>query len=170
MKRHFTATGFVVQSEKTLLLWHKSLQMWVPPGGHLELDEDPVTGVLREIREETSLEAELVPLAQEFSFSYPGQIQPPYTILLEDSAEPGQAHKHIDFIYFCRPANDSRLDPAADSAMHWVDEASLRSNQPIDLASCGVSVPVAEDVRTLALKAIETVSQHIGSDPRFSHA
>lgn len=170
MRRHFTATGFVVQGEKTLLLWHKRLRMWVPPGGHLEPDEDPVTTVLREIREETGLAAELVPLAQEFSFPYPGQIQPPYTILLEDSAEPGQPHKHIDFIYFCRPANASRLDPAADSAMHWVDEAGLRSNRPIDLAACGVSVPVAEDVRTLALKAIETVSQSIGSDPRFSHA
>jgi ADP-ribose pyrophosphatase YjhB (NUDIX family) len=85
VRRHFTCTGFVVEGDKTLLLWHRRLQMWVPPGGHLEADEDPVSAVLREIREETGLEAEVLPLSQTYPFGYPGQIAPPYTILLEDS-------------------------------------------------------------------------------------
>ena len=79
----------------------------MPPGGHLEPDEDPVTAVLREIGEETGLTAEVLPLAPTFAFAYPGQVAPPFTILLEDSAEPGQRHQHIDLIYFCRPADGS---------------------------------------------------------------
>ncbi|MBI1885333.1 MAG: NUDIX domain-containing protein [Chloroflexi bacterium] len=163
MRRHFTATGFVVQGDRTLLLWHKRLQAWVPPGGHIDADEDPVTAVLREIREETGLEAEVVPTAQTFGFAYPGQIQPPYTILLEDSPEPGEAHKHIDLIYFCRPRPGARLDPPAGDSMHWVDEASLRSNQPLELAACGVTIPLSDDVRALAIKAIEVAKASEGA-------
>jgi ADP-ribose pyrophosphatase YjhB (NUDIX family) len=166
MNRHFTCTGFLVRGDKTLLLWHPRLRMWVPPGGHLEPDEDPVTAVLREIREETGLAAEVLPLNQIFPFAYPGQVAPPFTILLEDSAEPGQRHQHIDLIYFCRPQPEADPPPAeADSAspgpppdtiVAWVDEETLRADRPIDLVGCGVSAPVSEDVRLLALTAIES--------------
>lgn len=155
MKQHFTCTGFVVEGDRTLLLWHKRLQMWVPPGGHLEADEDPVSAVLREIREETGLEAKVLPLGQTFPFSYPGQIAPPYTILLEDSPEPGEPHKHMDLIYFCRPTNSASLRPPEGAVVTWVDEdALLHSNQPIDLPASGLSAPVNDDVRALALAAI----------------
>ena len=168
MNRHFTCTGFLVQGNKTLLLWHPRLRMWVPPGGHLEPDEDPVTAVLREIGEETGLTAEVLPLAQTFAFAYPGQVAPPFTILLEDSAESGQRHQHIDLIYFCRPSDGPpKADPPADTIVAWVAEETLRADRPVELAGCGVSAPVSEDVRLLALTAIESArslgSQVLGS-------
>ena len=155
MNRHFTCTGFLTQGDRTLLLWHRNLRMWVPPGGHLEPDEDPVSAVLREIREETGLAAEVLPLSQTFPFAYPGQVAPPFTILLEDSAEPGQRHQHIDLIYFCRPQPEAD-PPPPEAIVAWVDEETLRANRPVDLAGCGVSAPVSEDVRLLALTAIES--------------
>ncbi|HXG36139.1 MAG TPA: NUDIX domain-containing protein [Dehalococcoidia bacterium] len=154
-QRHFTATGFVVEGSRTLLLWHQRLGMWVPPGGHIDANEDPVTAVLREVREETGIEAELVPNGRAFSFSYPEQVQAPYTILVEDISGPGEPHKHIDFIYFCRPVNGSCPQPRPDLALCWVEEETLRSNDPVELAACGVSAPIAEDVRLLALEAID---------------
>lgn len=156
MNRHFTCTGFLVQEDSTLLLWHPRLRMWVPPGGHLEPNEDPVTAVLREIREETGLAAEVLPLAPTFPFAYPGQVAPPFTILLEDSAETGPPHQHIDLIYFCRPADRASLRPPPDTIAAWVDEETLRGDRPVDLVGCGVSAPVSEDVRLLALTAIES--------------
>ena len=157
MRRHFTATGFVVDGDRTLLHWHKSLQQWVPPGGHVEPDEDPLQAVLREVQEETGIAAEVIPSAPVLPFPYPGQVQPPYTILIEDSHEPGERHQHIDLIYFCRPIDGSGHDPALGD-FHWLDEDALRSNQPLELApplADGVTIPLTEDVRLLALKAIE---------------
>jgi 8-oxo-dGTP diphosphatase len=154
VKQHFTCTGFVVEGDKTLLLWHQRLRAWVPPGGHLEANENPVTAVLREIREETGLEAKILPLGQTFPFGYPGQIAPPYTILLEDSSEPGEPHKHMDLIYFCRPLNNASLSPPAGALVTWVDEDALKADRPIDLPACGLCAPVNDDVRILALTAI----------------
>ena len=162
MNRHFTCTGFIVQGDRTLFLWHPRLRMWVPPGGHLEPDEDPVTAVLREIAEETGLAAQVLPLAQTFAFAYPGQVAPPFTILLEDSAEPGAPHQHIDLIYFCRLTDGATLSPPADTVLAWVDEETLRANRPVELAGCGVSASVSEDVRLLALTAIQS-TRSLGS-------
>ena len=165
MTRHFTATGFVVHGDRTLLHWHQRLQQWMPPGGHIEPDEDPVQAVLREIREETGVTAEVIPSVPALPFAQPGQLQPPYTILVEDIPEPGEPHQHIDFIYFCRPLNS-----LPDGDFHWVDETTLRANQPLDLpvrqaglAARGVAVPIAEDVRLLAITAIDTARRTAGS-------
>ncbi len=160
MRRHFTATGFVVQTSRTLLHWHKRLQQWMPPGGHVEPDEDPVQAVLREIREETGSAAEVIPSVPTLPFTGPSQLPPPYTILVEDIPEPGDTHQHIDFIYFCSLA-DGAPDPSLGD-FHWVDEDTLRANQPLDLApplADGLAVPIAEDVRLLAIKAIQTARQ-----------
>ncbi len=159
MRRHFTATGFVVRGGQTLLHWHKRLQQWMPPGGHLEPDEDPVIAVLREIREETGLDSEVIPLTPLLPFDYPRQISAPYTILLENSPEPGESHQHIDFIYFCRPLDGSAGTTAGDLSLSWVGESELRQDRPLRLPALSISAPIAEDVRRLALIAIETASK-----------
>ena len=154
MKRHFTATGFVVDGSRTLLHWHKRLQQWMPPGGHIEEDEDPVQAVLREIEEETGLATEVIVMREPSAFEYPQQLPAPYTILVEDIPGPDEPHKHIDMIYFCRVVDGSSRRLVDDPTLRWVDEKQLRQAGPLDVAGCGVSVAVPEDVRELALIAI----------------
>lgn len=155
MKRHFTATGFVVQGDATLLHWHKRLGQWMPPGGHIEEDEDPVQAVLREIREETGIVAEVIGGGLALGFEYPEQLPAPYTILLEDIPGPGEPHKHIDLIYFCRPLDGASHERVEDPTLRWVHEDELRDHGPLEVAGCGVTARVPEDVRALALLAIE---------------
>ena len=154
MKRHFTATAFVVREGATLLHWHRKLQQWMPPGGHMLPNEDPATGALREVREETGLEAELLSLTPKFAFDYPQQLPAPYTILIEKSAGDAEPHEHIDLIYFCRVGEDQTATPAvADDTLIWVTEAQLQQNEALPLAG-GRAVPVADDVCALGLEAI----------------
>lgn len=155
MIRHFTATGFVVDGSRTLLHWHKRLQQWMPPGGHIEPNEDPVQAVLREIHEETGLVAEVIRTGAALAFDYPEQLPAPYTILVEDIPGPDEPHKHIDLIYFCRATDGAQHEKREDPALRWVDEAELLGKAALDVAGCGLSVPVPEDVRVLALIAIE---------------
>ncbi|MEC9365812.1 MAG: NUDIX domain-containing protein, partial [Chloroflexota bacterium] len=52
---------------------HPKIKLWLPPGGHVEADEDPVEAVLREIKEETGLLAAVseTPNQKNFHFDYP---------------------------------------------------------------------------------------------------
>jgi 8-oxo-dGTP pyrophosphatase MutT (NUDIX family) len=163
MERHFTATGFVVRDGKTLLHWHRKLQQWMPPGGHLLPGEDPVTGVLREIEEETGLRAEVITGRPAFEFAYPQQVAPPFTIMIEDIDDADGRHQHIDLIYFCRPVDAS--EPAApndDDVLLWVDEGQLLRNDALPLGGCGLDIAVAEDVRVLAIEAIRAERAVVG--------
>ncbi len=159
MKKHFTATAFVVRGDATLLHWHKRLQQWMPPGGHIEEDEDPVEAVLREVREETGLVCEIAQASTAHPFDYPPQLPTPYTILLEDIPGPGEPHQHIDLIYFVRPLENASHDRVDDPTLRWVSAAELREDGPLDVAGCGVSAKVPEDVLQLALAAIEVVQR-----------
>lgn len=146
-----------MRGDATLLHWHKRLGQWMPPGGHIEADEDPVQAVLREIREETGVVAEVIPTQEALGFDYPEQLPAPYTILMEDIPGPGpseEGHKHIDMIYFCRPVDGANHERVDDPTLRWVHERELRDGEPLEVAGCGASAAVPEDVRALALVAI----------------
>jgi 8-oxo-dGTP pyrophosphatase MutT (NUDIX family) len=172
MRRHFTATGFVVDGDRTLLHWHRKLGTWMPPGGHIEEDEEPVEALLREIREETGLSAEVVTEFHGHAFDYPRQIPPPRMILLEDIAtaasEVEGPHQHIDLIYYCRSLGqvDGLHGDKADRE-RWVTADELLSKRTLDLGPR--ALPIAEDVRLLAIDAIRTVeAASVGRQDRAS--
>lgn len=58
--RHFTVAVFVVHEGRVLLNVHPKLGIWLPPGGHIELNELPDEAAVREVQEETGVQAELV--------------------------------------------------------------------------------------------------------------
>ena len=156
MERHFTVSGFLVEDGRTALHWHRKLQIWLPPGGHIDADEDMVQAVVREVREETGIRAEIVAHVELPGFTNLPQLPPPLAIIIADVPE--GPHQHIDMSYALRPiAGAERMPPEEGHEFVWVSEAELRSNEPLPVASCGVDMPVAEDVRVIALQAIALV-------------
>jgi 8-oxo-dGTP diphosphatase len=155
--RHFTASGFLSHDGRTALHWHR-LGMWLPPGGHLELNEDPVEGMLREVEEETGIAARVIRTTEAYPYGGQPQLPVPASIgiyeIPGDTHAPG-AHEHIDFVYFARPAAPTpppRL-PEGDPPWLWASEEELRSCAP--LRAGGHEVHPGEDVRALGLAAIE---------------
>ena len=150
--RHFTSTGFVVHDGHVLLHWHPKVKAWLPPGGHIEENEDPVQAVLREVQEETGLEVEVVPTGSSLELDYPAEVYPPYTIMVEDIHDPIQGfHRHIDMIYFCRP-----VGPLGRLNEGWLWASKRDLAEGVDLAGDGPeAVPPPSDVRLLAQKAFE---------------
>ena len=161
MERHLTVTGFVSFDGRTALHWHR-FGMWLPPGGHIERDEDPVEAVLREVREETGLEVAIVPAGLPFSYASPGQLPPPATIGLYDIDGDGslpRPHQHIDLVYFTRPLATNATLPSSDG-WAWVDEAALRTRAPLRPPGGREPAPIPADVCELGLAAIRA-ARHV---------
>lgn len=157
MERHFTVSGFLVDGDRTMLHWHKKLQLWLPPGGHIDPNEDPAQAVKREVLEETGISAEIVAHAPPYNFRNVMQLPPPLSIIVADVGG-DDPHQHIDIIYALRPiVGVAAVAAEADHGFIWVGEAELRRNDALPVASCGVDIPVPEDVREVGLHAIAIV-------------
>ena len=124
----------------------------------MELDEDPVQAALREVKEETGFDVELVPTQQVPEISDLEQVPSPRTILVEDVYDQKVgAHQHIDMIYFCRLAGSR---PSAPDGWVWFTAEDLSSGRAAANPD-GVSEPPPEDVVRLGLEGIRRVNQRI---------
>ena len=159
-ERHHTATAYIVAEGRALLLWHARLGMWLPPGGHLEPNEDPVQGAVREAEEEAGFPVEVIPPADLLATTTgPAVLPPPAVILIEDIVREDQPfHQHIDHVYFTRPLGPVDLAAPIPHGPHqWVDAEQLAESFSL-LAPDGRLVSVAEDVRLLGIRAIAAAS------------
>lgn len=106
MERQFTATAYIIQQRRVLLILHKKLKKWLPPGGHLDPNELPSDGAKREAFEETGLEIEIIPQENVWIDRWNARsFERPFLCLLEEipAINGMPAHQHIDFIYVARP-------------------------------------------------------------------
>ncbi len=139
LQKHFTATAFIVDSQnRTLLLWHKRLKRWMPPGGHVDPDETPEQTAKRECKEETGLDVEIVGGASEDLFAdCPKEghmLKTPIAMLLENIPECPErdepAHQHMDFLYLARPldeAQDLVLAEEEGEDMRWFTKSDIKA-------------------------------------------
>lgn len=105
LKKDFTATGYVVNETKTkiLVIFHNKLQKWLPAGGHIEPNELPHEAAIREVFEETGIQANI--LSDDPDMGLLGivdcQIPRPYSVLYQiiPASKKDVEHIHVDFIY-----------------------------------------------------------------------
>ena len=151
VKNHFTATGIVINSEKqVLMIFHNKLNVWLPPGGHVEENELPDTAVLREIFEETGIKAIIMSAKQESHLAdeHCRELEYPFTILLEDIEGDG-THNHIDMIYLCAAVNEELvLQKSEVSDVGWFSFEQIAELKTFD--------NVKQIIRRVAQKLIVT--------------
>lgn len=152
--RHMTATGFLVWQGRVLLHWHRKNQLWLPFGGHIEANEDPVQCVLREVEEECGVAVELFGYQTPYALTDLLQLPPPMTILIEPVTDGTTRHEHIDLIYFCRPKGTAPPELSADPTFRWVSAAELETNAPVAPYPGAEAAAIPDNVRVPALDAI----------------
>jgi len=144
-KIDFTVAIFVVEHRRVLLIHHRQLDKWLPLGGHIELDEDPEMAALREAREESGLEVELI--GERPPTTEPGTralIAPRFL----DIHRINKTHEHIGLIYWARPVSGAiALSANEHHDIRWCSAAELEKLQP----------PMSDAVKWYCRKAIEEV-------------
>ena len=144
-KIDFTVAIFIVQSGKILLIHHRKLNKWLPLGGHIELDEEPEIAALREAKEESGLDVEL--LGERPPTTEPGTralIAPRFLDIHRITA----AHEHIGLIYWARPKTGTvTLAESEHHDIRWCATAELDSLHPA----------MSEAVKWYCRKALEEI-------------
>ena len=165
-KIDFTVAIFVVHDEKILLIHHRKLDKWLPLGGHIELDEDPEQAALREAKEESGLDVEL--LGERAPTTGPGTralIAPRFL----DIHRISDSHEHIGLIYWARPKVGPLCCAALDDRQVVPTHLSLAAEEHHDIRWCSsdeldtLQPAMSDAVKWYCRKAIEEVSPVVHS-------
>lgn len=130
---HLTGSALCLDpaSKKVLLVHHKSLDLWIQPGGHLEPGELPIDAALREFQEETGIGSfQLSPFHQDNH--HPLDIDTHFIPANSKKNEP--SHYHHDFLYLVISEGASARD-----INESINKEELHDHRWIDLdeLSCG---------------------------------
>lgn len=120
----FTVGIYIIYHEKVLLIDHKLYSIWLPIGGHIELDEDPEQALHREVMEECGLKVTLLSKKEDkIDSEYLKSLPPPNFM---DIHKAGNNHKHMNLVYFARADTDQVvLEEAAHNAIRWFSKKDL---------------------------------------------
>ena len=122
MERHFCVTVYVVNSkrDKHLLLLHKKLNSWLPPGGHIESNEIPDAAAIRECFEETGIKIKLLGTQYEYSGGLISPVSIQRNIIQEGK------HEHLDIIYFGIEIGGTLLGNNESEKVGWYNKDELK--------------------------------------------
>lgn len=122
VERHFCTTTYLFNSEgtKTLLIKHKKLNFYLPPGGHIDPNEDYLESSQREVFEELGIDKR--------ELTYPAYLQSKESEILQPWAiqkytiVPKQ-HFHYDLVFSAIVREDVPIKPYEGESqdIHWFD-------------------------------------------------
>jgi 8-oxo-dGTP pyrophosphatase MutT (NUDIX family) len=145
-KIDFTVAIFVVHDGQLLVIHHRTLDKWLPLGGHIELDEDPEQAALREAKEESGLDVEL--LGERPPTTGPGTralIAPRFLDIHRITG----THEHIGLLYWARPRGGQlALSVSEHHDIRWCSAGDLDTLRP----------PMDAAVKWYCRKAIDEIS------------
>lgn len=148
-KIDYTVEIFVVNNGAVLLRKHDKYKIWLTPGGHIELDEDPTQAAVREVKEEVGLDVKLfgeVPQITEGG-AYKELLAPRFMNIHPIN----DVHQHISLVYFA--SSDTRDMTQGETEIS--DELHWFSAEELDDPQWGV----AETIRHYAKTALQEVTK-----------
>lgn len=132
----FTVSALIVFDGKVLIQRHKRYtNLWLMPGGHIELDETPIDAIYREIIEEVGIQKRNLRLV-ELKPALPtnGQsvsLPVPFDINVHKTDE---VHKHIDLCYIFMSKTDTvRPGKGESQDWRWLNEYEIEDFEAIPI-------------------------------------
>ena len=145
-KIDFTVSVYIVRDCAVLLHHHQKTGKWLPPGGHIELNEDPNEAAIREAKEETGFDIELagtVPVTSDGDDER--ELIPPRFISRHRYGT--LEHEHVDLQYFARVTGGMFSPEKGKENMRWFSRQEIEHIEAIK-----------PRVRTYALAALDDLA------------
>ena len=131
-QKHYTSTVLIFSQEspiRVLLMHHKKFDKWMPPGGHIEADENPIQAVIREAQEESNID--IRPYLEENKIIDDRAISLPLpSFILEEKIDAHGDHPehfHIDMVYAVEvPYQEVKHSAEESHDIGWFTEEAMK--------------------------------------------
>jgi 8-oxo-dGTP diphosphatase len=121
----WVAAGYLVQRDRVLLVSHRRLNSWVPPGGHVEVNETFAQAAEREFFEETGVPVKAVSATTKAYLGDSVSIPEPVPFYIDTELEgfARRAMVHFYFVCLVDELNEAHIRPAAREIeeVRWFD-------------------------------------------------
>lgn len=134
MAYRYFAAGYLVKDGKVFLVHHKKFDKWTPPGGHIEENETPDQALIREWKEELSLDVDIMS-AYKCAFSGDANATPvpmPFHIDLERE---GFEVPHIGYFFYVKVHDKNQKINISERELHgtgWFSKDDLLNLKTFD--------------------------------------
>ncbi len=127
----FTTSAFIIHptEPRLLLLHHKKLNSWLQPGGHIELNENPLQALHHELEEETGLTPDQYDIIEPADSPKTSgtSISLPLPFYVSDHRF-NDVHRHIDMTYLVKAKTDVlTTQPDGAHAIGWLALDEIRT-------------------------------------------
>ena len=153
MKTDLVVSGYLIENDKILLIDHKKLNLWLPPGGHIDPNETPDQALIREFKEETNLDIEILN-QDKVVFPKEGKIKKVLALPIHVNVHLAGDHDHCCFYYLCKSNNleDLKIRESEINDARWFSKDELDNER------------LPKNVKIIILRCFEMMKK-IKSDP-----
>lgn len=164
-----TASGILIYRQKVLLVHHKKLNVWLPPGGHIESNELPHRAAEREFFEETGVKVKAVSASSPIISTYSQFLPTPFAVNLHWISKenydrrlkssnhtrpaaskmwPKGCEQHYVFVYLVKPTGSLKLvkNSRETHAIGWFSKNKV------------IQIETTQDIKNELSKAFQLVN------------
>lgn len=151
---HFTSSAVVIAAEHVLLIHHKRIGGWLPPGGHFEGKELPHQAAIRETLEETGVAVRVLSVARPASSDSSAFFLPqPICVQSCSAVEKGVELYHVDMAFLCT------VDVSSDNKLPEIRQTEdVHEARWVALSDLG-ELPLAKNVPEIISMAQAMIKQ-----------
>lgn len=145
METHLVVCAYIFWNDKVLLIHHNKLDKWLPVGGHIDPDETPDQALVREIKEETNLDVEIL---NRNDLPMEGNTKENLALPFFCNVHNVGDHDHSCLYYICKALNPEELKINDElRGAKWLSKEELDQDF------------VQKDIRNQGLNAFELISK-----------